>query len=443
MRAKIVLPEHKSVQLSASNHHRNFVNLISYEKLMKNRLLPFLVAASILPGSSVLEARPATAGSPGPGSIRELPPGKTMEKYALQYDNLKPVEGRRPSDYRLVQLALLLDTSNSMDGLINQAKSQLWRIVNEMSHMHKRGEHIRLQVALYEYGNNSLSPASGYIRQVTPFTEDLDQLSEALFSLTTNGGSEYCGHVIGSSLNRLRWNSSREGLKLIYIAGNEPFNQGDVSYEAACRWAAERDITVNTIYCGDYRTGVDTFWKKGAETGRGSYFSIDSDKATQGVVTPYDQDLMQLNSRINTTYVPYGREGKERQARQAKQDMNAAALSAPVAAERAASKGSKLYESSGWDLVDALDRKAVTVEKLERGSLPDELKGKSRKEIESYVEKKKLERDALKQQIAELGRKRDAWVEQKERETAGSQSLGAVILKDLHTRAASKNFGFR
>jgi len=410
---------------------------------MKNRLLPFLAAASILPGSTVLEARPAAAGSPEPGPIREVSPGKAMEKYALQYDNLKPVDGRFPSDYRLVQLALLLDTSNSMDGLINQAKSQLWRIVNEMSHMHKRGEQIRLQVALYEYGNNSLSPASGYIRQVTPFTGDLDLLSEALFSLTTNGGSEYCGHVIGSSLNRLRWNSSREGLKLIYIAGNEPFNQGEVSCDAACRWAAERDITVNTIYCGDYRTGVDTFWKRGAEIGGGSYFSIDSDMATEGIVTPYDQDLMMLNSRINKTYVPYGREGKARQERQTKQDMNAAALSAPVAAERAASKGSKLYEASRWDLVDALDRKTVTLEKLEGENLPHELKGKSRKEIESHVEKKKLERDALKQQISELGRKRDAWVQQKERQSAGSMSLGAVILKDLHTRAAAKNFGFR
>lgn len=410
---------------------------------MKNRLLPFLLAAAILPGNAVLEAGPAAAGSSGPGSIREVPPGKTMEKYALQYDNLKPVDGRCPSDYRLVQIALLLDTSNSMDGLINQAKSQLWRIVNEMSRMHKRGEHIRLQVALYEYGNNSLSPSSGYIRQVTPFTGDLDLLSESLFSLDTNGGSEYCGHVIGSSLNRLHWNSSREGLKLIYIAGNEPFNQGDVSYEAACRWAAERDVTVNAIYCGDYRTGVDTFWKRGAEIGRGSYFSIDSDMATQGIVTPYDQDLMLLNSRINTTYVPYGREGKARQARQTQQDMNAAALSAPVAAERAASKGSKLYGASGWDLVDALDSKTLRADRLERESLPDELKGKTRKEIEGYVEKKKLERDALKQQIADLGRKREEWVQQKEQETAGSQSLGAVILKDLHTRAAAKNFGFR
>jgi hypothetical protein len=32
-----------------------------------------------------------------------------------------------------VQIALLLDTSNSMDGLIDQARSQLWRVVNERS----------------------------------------------------------------------------------------------------------------------------------------------------------------------------------------------------------------------------------------------------------------------------------------------------------------------
>ena len=29
-----------------------------------------------------------------------------------------------------VQIALLLDTSNSMDGLIDQAKTQLWKVIN-------------------------------------------------------------------------------------------------------------------------------------------------------------------------------------------------------------------------------------------------------------------------------------------------------------------------
>ena len=43
-----------------------------------------------------------------------------------------------PSDEKkkkqTIKVALLLDTSNSMDGLINQAKAQLWEIVNELSY---------------------------------------------------------------------------------------------------------------------------------------------------------------------------------------------------------------------------------------------------------------------------------------------------------------------
>ncbi|MEK7483916.1 MAG: hypothetical protein AABZ60_06265, partial [Planctomycetota bacterium] len=31
----------------------------------------------------------------------------------------------------LIQMVILLDTSGSMDGLIEQAKTQLWKIVNE------------------------------------------------------------------------------------------------------------------------------------------------------------------------------------------------------------------------------------------------------------------------------------------------------------------------
>src|SRR5437870_686414 len=38
---------------------------------------------------------------------------------------------KEPAEKPLVQIAILLDTSGSMDGLIEQAKSQLWKICNE------------------------------------------------------------------------------------------------------------------------------------------------------------------------------------------------------------------------------------------------------------------------------------------------------------------------
>lgn len=411
---------------------------------MKKLLMLFVVSTFATLTAHGLYAKTSSTTNPADGKVLagDTSLRKTMDDYARQYPNLRLIDDKCPHDYKLVQLALLLDTSNSMDGLIGQAKSQLWRIVNELARAHKEGKDILLEVALYEYGNNDLSPMSGYIRQVTPFTRDLDRISEALFTLDTNGGSEYCGHVIGSSLNRLRWNTSGEGLKMIFIAGNEPFSQGSVNYEVACRWAAERDIVVNTIYCGDYRTGIATYWQHGAMLGGGSYFSIDSDRVLKGISTPYDDDLIMLNDRINKTYVPYGKQGQENLARQAEQDVNAAKQSAAVSAGRVTTKGSKLYKASDWDLVDALEDKQVSVDKLEKKYLPEELQEMNDEELTTYVKKKKQERDQVKQQIAELGRKRDAYIFKKEKEAAGEETLGSAVLKTLRTQARAKNFTF-
>lgn len=53
-----------------------------------------------------------------------------------------------------IQLAILLDTSNSMDGLIDQARNQLWQVVNEFLEAKKNGLDPRLEVAIFEYGND-------------------------------------------------------------------------------------------------------------------------------------------------------------------------------------------------------------------------------------------------------------------------------------------------
>jgi hypothetical protein len=37
------------------------------------------------------------------------------------------------------------------------------------------------------------------------FTRELDQVSEGLFSLTTNGCNEYCGYAIKTATNDLQW----------------------------------------------------------------------------------------------------------------------------------------------------------------------------------------------------------------------------------------------
>ena len=74
-----------------------------------------------------------------------------------------------------IQVALLLDTSDSMSGLIDQARSQLWKIVTRLDNARRGDRRPRLEIALYEYGNPVQSTAtSGWIRQVLPFSGDLN-----------------------------------------------------------------------------------------------------------------------------------------------------------------------------------------------------------------------------------------------------------------------------
>ncbi len=55
-----------------------------------------------------------------------------------------------------------------MDGLIDQAKSRLWKIVNELAAAKKHGRAPRLQVALFEYGKNCIPAAAGYLAASCP-----------------------------------------------------------------------------------------------------------------------------------------------------------------------------------------------------------------------------------------------------------------------------------
>src|SRR5882724_6669838 len=133
-----------------------------------------------------------------------------------------------------IQVAILLDVSNSMDGLIDQAKVQLWNMVSVMGRVKCGDGNPKIEIALYEYGRSTNDVKAGYVKQISGFTTDLDQLSQELFRLTTNGGDEYCGHVIHTSLNELNWDSSSSDYKVIFIAGNEDFLQGNILYTQSC-----------------------------------------------------------------------------------------------------------------------------------------------------------------------------------------------------------------
>ena len=202
----------------------------------------------------------------------------------------------RQPNQQFIKVALLLDTSNSMDGLIDQARAQLWGIVNELSYAKCGTSKPNLEIALYEYGNDHLNNREGFIRQKLNFSNDLDEISKQSFSLTTNGGNEYCSQVINTSINQLNWGKNEDDLKLIFIAGNEPFSQGKISYKNAAKLACKNDVSVNTIFCGDYEQGIATYWKDGADLGGGNYMTINHNQATN---LSWITKIYRLSSKVN------------------------------------------------------------------------------------------------------------------------------------------------
>ena len=106
---------------------------------------------------------------------------------SMDTSNHKPlaIDGQEKTDLRQnnkkkgkIQVALLLDTSNSMDGLIDQAKSQIWKMVNRLASAKKGDEASDIEIALFEYGNDNLEMGEGYIRMVNSLTKDMDAISE-------------------------------------------------------------------------------------------------------------------------------------------------------------------------------------------------------------------------------------------------------------------------
>ncbi len=310
----------------------------------------------------------------------------------------------------LIQMALLLDTSNSMDGLIDQTKSQLWMLVNELGETSRHGITPKIELALYEYGNTNISVSKGYIRQVMSLTTDLDGVSEKLFALKTQGGQEYAGQVISTAIDELEWTDDPSAMKLVIIAGNEPFTQGPVHYESACAKARKKGILIDTIHCGNERTGIDTMWKAGADCGGGIYMTIDQDEVAEYVPSPYDDDILKLNQKLNQTYFGFGAMGAQNKMRQETQDNNARSMGFASSIARAKSKSSKLYDNSSWDLVDAYKKNKSEVLKLETDQLPEELKELSVEERETFIRSKVEEREEISKKISELEALRDQHV---------------------------------
>ena len=206
----------------------------------------------------------------------------------------------------------------SMSELIRRRR-KVWAIVSDVA---KAKPIPVLRIGLIGYG----SADTEY--RFFPLTDDLDAVYRDLMTFQTDmGGDEWVGAAVKKATIDMKWSADKNALRVIFMVGNETARQGDeeLLYTRTVPEAIRRDIVVNAIYCGKPSQEEEMTWREVAKLADGAYTVIDLSGGAVTIATPMDDRLVELNKRLNATYIPYGKHGKEGDANQVQQDANSEA----------------------------------------------------------------------------------------------------------------------
>jgi hypothetical protein len=346
----------------------------------------------------------------------------------------KPAPG---GDTRAVDVVICLDTSGSMEGLLDSTRARIWDVTNELAKMKPTPE---LRIGLLSFGDGHSTESEGWIVQHLDLTEDLDTVYSELMSLKIGGSEEFVGRVVDEALDGMSWSKNRDALRVIFVAGNESADQGVESHDfrVAVSAARDRGIIVNALFAGNREQGVVEHWPEVARGGAGNFSAIDPSASTIQVATPQDARLLQLNALLNTTYMPYGARGKVGLANQVAQDGNASRLGVESCSSRIVAKGGALYTNASWDLVDATLADGFDWNAVPLADLPKELQSMTREQQVAAVDAMRKQRESIQTEIQRLSAERETFV--RSALAAEATGLGTAMRQAIREQAMAKGF---
>ncbi|MEM6343566.1 MAG: VWA domain-containing protein [Bacteroidota bacterium] len=310
-----------------------------------------------------------------------------------------------------IQIALILDTSGSMDDLLEHAKTEFWYVVEELMYQYDGQRPPQLEIALYEYGNKRIGKGRDYVRQVVPLTTELDWIADELWQLDSRGRKEYVGLAIERATRELNWSRNPQDIKMIFVAGNESFQRGPVNPYRAIDQACGRDIEVHTLFAGSFNDGIAMGWREGANS-CGTYAAMDFAQPYNPYNTVYDRQICDLNVYYNQTFLPYGAYGATYYDRCIRQDQYFQSYGYSWYSVRTYVKTGPFYFNPRWDLVDAIGCGQVRLEDLPRNQWPRDMRGMSIRQANDYVADKRREREELNRKIKALHAQRRGVIRQ-------------------------------
>ncbi len=342
-----------------------------------------------------------------------------------------------------VEIVFALDTTGSMGGLITAAKAKIWAIANSVATADPTPE---IAIGLVGYRDRS----DTYVTKVVPLTEDLDAVYRDLMAFQANGGGdtpESVNQALNEAITKHKWDESSGTYRVIFLVGDAPPKmnyQDDVKYKVSCELAAEKDIIINTVQCGNMAS-TTPIWKEIAELGGGEYFQIAQNGGATHYTTPFDKDIAETSRKLDGTRVYYGssvvRKQNKKRLAEAEEMMDAAAPS--VAAQRAAfnsAKGGSSNFLGSNELIDAVGSGKKELADIKEDQLPKELKKLSPEKRQAYIKEKYAARQQLIKEIQTLNEKRQQHIkEQIKKKNGDKDSFEANVFRSLKKQAGKKN----
>jgi len=341
---------------------------------------------------------------------------------------------------RPVDVVVCIDTSGSMEDLLDATRARIWDVVNELARMKPTPE---LRVGLLSYGTDKGTEQNGWIVKNLDLTDDLDSVYAELMTLTIGGGDEYVGRVLNEALDGMSWAPDWDALRVVFIAGNESADQGveDHDFRIVTRATRDRGIIVNALYAGNREHGVVERWHEVAQGGEGNFSAIDPATGTIQIATPQDDLLLELNTRLNSTYVPYGARGRDGLANQIAQDSNASRLGVQSCSSRIVAKGGALYTNASWDLVDATLEEQFDWDAIPLADFPEKMQSMSREEQVAFVESTREQREAIQAEVHRVSAERSQFIKNVLSESIGDDDeLGRAMRQAIREQAMAKGF---
>jgi hypothetical protein len=323
-----------------------------------------------------------------------------------------------------VEVAFVLDTTGSMGGLIDGAKKKIWSIASTIVETNPDAD---VAMALVAYRDRE----DEYVLQTTPLSEDIQGMYGKLVRLEAAGGGdtpESVNEALNEAVKKLQWTSGDHVKRIVFLVGDAPPH---MDYEQAPQYpeilkaAEQRDIIVNAVQAGDMWE-TTAIWKEIAQFGHGRFIAIPQ---TGGevvvVVTPYDDDILQLQRMLDDSVLPYGNDVMQNRTVDVMNEKAAAPSSVRLDNSKyyAKRKSKKEVLTGGGDLVGDLRNNAIEFDKVAEEELPKQMKAVPKAERKAWFENKVKERAELETKMEGLIAKRDSFVVEENKKTAGNTAL--------------------